>query len=211
MKDIIIKLIAASLLTACAFSLVSCTAKKPIAPENTEAPAEESIVFFGDSITYLGDWESWFSGHKVTNLGVSGDRIADLIDRVDQVTAAKPTKLFVMVGVNDILTGYDPADIIAEHEKLLKELQDKLPGCEIYVESVLPADRAYPNSDRILAYDSELSALAEKLGLEYIDLFPLYRDRSGFLMSQYTGDGLHLLRDAYEQWVEQIRPLIDNK
>lgn len=169
---------------------------------------KQPIVFFGDSITYLGKWEKYFAGVKVVNLGVSGDKVADLEDRIDELYAAAPGTLFIMVGVNDLLSGYTVEETITEYTKLL----DMCPDCKIYVQSVLPADAGFGSgADNIAPFNERLRALCGEKGIEYIDLFPLYDDGTGHLARAYTGDGLHLLSTAYGKWTERIRPLVEGE
>ncbi len=190
-------------------ALLSGCAKGGDGIENTQEPMKQKIVFFGDSITYMGDWESYFEGYDVTNLGVSGDKVQSLIDRIEDLYAEKPTKLFIMVGVNDILSGFDTKDVIADWRTLLELIEEHLPDCRVYVQSVLPVSRDYPNSSEIIRFNADLKALCDERGLDYIDLFPLYRDKSGYLMNGFTKDGLHLTPEAYGLWVEEIRKLVE--
>ena len=40
------------------------------------------IVFFGDSITYEGDWKEAFNTHRVINFGYPGDTLQGMTDLV---------------------------------------------------------------------------------------------------------------------------------
>ena len=161
------------------------------------------IVFFGDSITYFGDWENYFGDIEVYNLGVSGDRVGDLIDRMDSVYAAKPTKLFIMAGVNDLLSGRTYSETLADWDELLNECGEL--GCKIYVQSVLPvAENFGLEADYIPRFNEKLEQLAREHGAEYLDIYSLYADENGDLLRECTHDGLHLIRDAYRRWVRAI-------
>jgi len=72
---------------------------------------DERIVAVGDSIT--ADRLGWFEllgaslgqigapAATLINLGVSGNTSADVIERFDQLEAARPTRVLLMVGTND--------------------------------------------------------------------------------------------------------------
>ncbi len=204
---LLLRLVCAALLLALAVC-AGCIEKdeKPApAPEETEE-IMGSTVFFGDSITFMGDWQGYFPEREVYNLGVSGDTIEMLEDRIGQVYKAEPGRLFVMVGINDLLSGFTVDETIREFEKLL----DMLPECRVYVQSLLPVDAWFGDRAELVAeYNARLRALCEERGLTYIDLYPLYDDGTGHLGSEYTRDGLHLRPTAYEKWVDVIRGYVE--
>ena len=49
-----------------------------------------NIVFFGVSLMYYGDFASVFPGRVVCNLGLRGDTILGMINRVEQVKLLMP-------------------------------------------------------------------------------------------------------------------------
>lgn len=58
------------------------------------------IVFFGDSLTYYGDLSTEY--HKIVcNLGLRGDDIQGMINRIEQVKLVQPSVMFLMIGTND--------------------------------------------------------------------------------------------------------------
>lgn len=96
-----------------------------------------SLVFAGDSITdcdSVADPVGLGGGYvallaemlrergeerAVVNAGVSGDRVADLVGRWDEVLAAGPDVLTVYIGVNDTLTAFSsgrptPREVFAD-------------------------------------------------------------------------------------------------
>jgi len=196
------RLAAPALLLCIALLLCGCT---NTAKEGSKMP-KGPVVFFGDSITFMGRWQSYFPDIEVINLGVSGDKVEDLIDRVDSVIAAKPAKLFIMAGVNDILSGYSVAETAANFERLL----DMLPECTVYVQSILPVDSAFgERALSINACNAALASICMERGIDFVDLYALYDDGTGHLAAKYTKDGLHLMPDAYDVWVEEIRTAVE--
>lgn len=198
-----------ALCVACGACLIGGCGNEPspsahAGADETEAPADDVIVFFGDSITDMGDWQAWFPGLEVYNHGVSGDKTADLTERIDAVKSSAPTKLFIMVGINDLLSGRTIGETLADWNALLDECE-KL-DCRIYVQSVLPvSERLCPDAGYIPDFNAALERLAAEHGAEYLDVYSLYADENGYLKRECTGDGLHLLPSAYEIWVEAIR------
>lgn len=77
------------------------------------------IVFLGNSITDGCEWAELFQNRHVKNRGISGDRTAWLLDRLDSVIAAHPKKLFLMIGTNDLAAGISPEEIVRNVARLI--------------------------------------------------------------------------------------------
>lgn len=60
------------------------------------------IVFLGDSMTEGAKWQELFDEKRVVNRGISGDVTYGLYARLDEVIQARPLKVFLLCGVNDI-------------------------------------------------------------------------------------------------------------
>lgn len=164
--------------------------------------ARADIVFFGDSLTYYGDFASLFPNKVVCNLGLRGDTIQGLIDRLDQLIILKPHKVFLMTGINDIASS-NLEIFEKKYNELIRSLIEKLPGVEIVVQGLLPVNnvdyKISCNNQQIIEGVSIIHKISSRYGLPFIDLFPLYA-REGILPYEETSDGIHLLPDAYNKW-----------
>lgn len=169
------------------------------------------IVFFGDSLTYRGDWQPLSKTLKIANRGIDGDRIDGLEARLDQVVALKPKTLFLLVGIND-LGERAPKEVCADYARLLDRIQQALPETRIYVQSLLPVRtdmRSLPDNRQLEQVNRSIRQMAEDRGMEYIDLFFSMLDRPSWQLAyDYQLDGLHLSKEGYAVWQERIRPLI---
>lgn len=65
------------------------------------------IVFLGDSITEKIDWHELFhnSHYDILNRGIGSDTISGVINRINTIINLKPSKVFLMIGINDIALG----------------------------------------------------------------------------------------------------------
>jgi lysophospholipase L1-like esterase len=156
------------------------------------------VAFLGDSITFQGSWDTLFPGVRLRNFGVEGDRTEHILARLPPVIAAHPSKLFLMIGTNDLEHGAAEDVIVANVSRILGELQQALPSCGFYLQSVLPRAPAY--TARIHALNERLRRLAEQCSARWIDLFPLFDSGDGSLRQDLTADDLHLLPEAYVIW-----------
>ncbi len=172
------------------------------------------VVFLGDSITYGGDWSQLFPEFPVKNRGIGGDSTLGLINRLDQVIALKPTKIFLMIGTNDLCYGRPIPDIVANYRKILNRFRTELPDTAIYIQNVLPFnDTIFPSRSlrtnrHIRSLNLELMKLASEYSYPYIDLASAFADPDGRLPLKYTIDGLHLNDSAYFVWREKIERFV---
>jgi hypothetical protein len=63
------------------------------------------IIFLGDSITEKMDWQELFSSNNIINRGICSDTISGVINRLDSILQVKPSKVFLMIGINDMALG----------------------------------------------------------------------------------------------------------
>lgn len=165
--------------------------------------AKADIVFFGDSLIYYGDFASVFPDKKVCNLGLRGDTIQGLTDRVEQVKLLEPKAVYLMAGINDVAskTAVEFRDL---YESLIKTLKEQNPTTALIVFNMLPVnDEDFTISCKnvqVLRYNEEIASLCVKHGLSYIDLFIAF-ERSGKLLKEMTIDGIHLTYKAYGKWL----------
>ncbi len=166
---------------------------------NTKA----DIVFFGDSLTYYGDFASVFPDKVVCNLGLRGDTIQGMIDRVEQVRILNPMQVFLMAGINDVAS-CSLENFEKQYKALIISLLNVYPSVEVIVQSMLPVNNKYYqvncNNEQIIDCNRRISLLASEYKLQYINLFSVYIDNNSLMPTNMTIDGLHLQKDAYKRW-----------
>ena len=167
------------------------------------------IVFFGDSLTYYGDFSSVFPDKVVCNLGLRGDTLEGLINRIEQVRVVQPEKIFLMAGINDAAT-CQVDEFQERYEDLLTTLKEQLPLAEIIVQSLFPVNDEDYSISCTNAQIEECNEKIEKLcsihKLEYLDLYGLYSEK-GRLAKDMTDDGIHLRRSAYIRWYDRLKTI----
>lgn len=164
--------------------------------------AKADIVFFGDSLTYYGDFASVFPDKIVCNLGLRGDTIQNMIDRVEQVRILEPRRMFLMAGINDV-SSCSLEHFEEQYEVLIIKLLNIYPKTEVIIQSLLPVNnKDYQISctnEQIVGCNKLISSLASEYKLPYLDLFSLYVNND-IMPSNMTIDGLHLQKEAYNKW-----------
>jgi len=180
--------------------------KEPVVPGR--------IIFLGNSITQIGDWKKLLNDSTVINRGIAGDVTFGVLKRLDDVTRRQPSKLFLLIGINDI--GKDiPDAVIADNiRKIILRVQAESPSTKIYVQSILPLNPGVPNfpqhydkQEHVLNTNKLIKKVAEDTHCTYINIHDLFTDKQGKLDAKYTADGLHLAPsgDGYKKWVDYLR------
>ena len=168
------------------------------------------IVFFGDSLTYYGDFSSLFPDKVVCNLGLRGDTIQGMIDRVEQVKLLEPRMIFLMAGINDV-TKRSLNSFESSLNELVNILVSQIKDVDLIIHSLLPVnDMNFSiscNNDHIVSYNEIICRISANYKLKYIDLFSLYAI-DGELSKEMTIDGLHLKSGDYNKWYKKIKLMV---
>jgi len=195
-----------------ALSITPKLTPKRVAQFAMEPIVPGRIIFLGDSITELGDWKKVLNDSTVINRGVGGDITRGVLRRLKDITDRSPSKVFILLGINDIGKSIPDTVIADNYLKITREIHHKCPLTAIYAQSVLPINpglrhfpRHYHKQDHIIALNKLLAARASEGNYTYIDLFSLFADANGLLGSQYTYDGIHLRQPAYAIWADYLK------
>lgn len=172
------------------------------------------IVFLGNSITEMGDWKRLTGDSTVVNRGIGGDITFGMLNRLSLVTGLKPSKIFLLIGINDIGKDIPPPVIAHNIGRIIDRIRSESPGTIIILQTLLPVNptvnqfpQHYDKNDKVLAVNKLLRALAKEKQVPLADLHPLFSNKQGLLRQELTGDGLHLdpNGNGYRIWVEHLR------
>ena len=172
--------------------------------------AKADIVFFGDSLTYYGNFASVFPNKVVCNLGLRGDTIRGMIERIEQVQMLEPKQVFLMAGINDV--GKCSLDIFGkQYEELIDTILVKVPYAELVVQNILPVnDRDYTincSNKQIIDCNELIARIVAQNSIMYLDLYSVYV-KEGLLPIKETVDGIHLKSEAYYGWLSLLKQFI---
>ena len=166
------------------------------------------MAMVGDSLTMYGLWDEFFPDVTVVNRGIGSDITEGVLNRLDTVVSAKPEKVFLMIGTNDVARRIDRNIIVSNMDAILDELSNELPNAQIFVESVLPRTSKY--TEDIEALNKEYKELcAKRDNVTYIDMYPLYLDDNGNPNAElFASDGYHMSGAGYSLWIDQIQSYV---
>jgi lysophospholipase L1-like esterase/ketosteroid isomerase-like protein len=174
------------------------------------------ILFLGNSITEFGDWKKLTADSTAVNRGIAADNSFGVLDRLEEVIARRPRKLFLEIGINDIAQNI-PVELIEKNIYLIvKRVQAESPTTSVYVISILPTNNdvrqdypeLYGKNGVVERLNYELHLHAAGNGFGYIDLWRRVVNGDGDLDRRYARpDGLHPNAAGYRVWAELMRNL----
>jgi lysophospholipase L1-like esterase len=167
----------------------------------------ELVLFLGDSITAQGPWEELLPGERTRNLGIDGDTSAGVLERLDEVVAASPDVIVLLIGTNDFGNHRKSAEhVVRNVETILVTLRRELPGVRLLLVSVLPRQAEY--ATKIEEANRHLRQFVATCHAQYLDAWPALAD-GDHLDERFTEDGLHLTEDGYRAYVDELIPALE--
>lgn len=178
---------------------------------------KESIVFLGDSITSRYDLNKYFPNYNVYNSGIAGNMTKDILDNMEnRVFAYNPTKVFILIGTNDLVySGLDNDGIKNNIEEIINKIYEKNSNTKIYLESIYPVNNSI-NKEIVETRTNEnikdLNNKIEKIcnnKCTYINMYDNLTDKNGNMKRIYTLDGLHLNKIGYKVITNKLIKYLD--
>lgn len=217
-KSVIILL---SLISFALFSVIGIfiylhTKYEPKYIEKEKIVQDENIVFLGDSITWMYDLAKYYPNRKVINSGVDGEFTDGVLENMDsRVYKYNPSKVFILIGTNDIYKGKTIDEITENVDKIVKNIKKNRPYCQIYLESLYPINAT--NNEKIhmdmvknrtnkfiKQINKKYKIIAKENNITYIDMYSKLLDDNGNLNIDYTKEGLHLVDEGYDVVTKEI-------
>lgn len=210
-------------------SMVLAQLKKPLLPDSlfstyyhqrvahfkTLPQTKDDIIFLGNSITDGGEWSELFNSLRMKNRGISGDVSAGVIHRIDEVVSRKPSKVFLLIGTNDLARGLSADSLLKNILWIARYLRQETPATKLYVQSILPVNDVFrkfsghTNKQKLIREVNE--QLKKNAGLyhyNFVDLYTSFADENEKLKTSYTNDGLHLTGEGYLLWKHIVYPYV---
>lgn len=172
---------------------------------------DDNYVFLGDSITEFYDLNKYYGDMPIIKSGVAGYTTNDLLKRLDKfVYQYNPSKVFILIGTNDLGKEVSNDIIISNIEKIIDNIKENRPYAKIYLQSIYPINDSNidgigdyvsdgnRNNEEICKVNSKLEELAKDKEIVYIDIYSKLIDENNLLDIKYTYDGLHISNDGYE-------------
>lgn len=191
----------------------------PKDPWEVKYDKNDNFVFLGDSITDFYPLEEMFGKDvPLVNSGIAGYKTDDLLDRLeDMVYRFNPSKVFILIGTNDLKYSEDTSEkTINNIKKIINDIKKNRKKTKIYVQSIYPVNRSMKNdivesryNDEITDTNNEIKAFCKEENITYIDLDDTLKDNNNELKEEYTYDGLHPSTRGYVAITKKLIPYLN--
>jgi lysophospholipase L1-like esterase len=189
---------------------------------------QPEIVMLGDSITHFwgGDpsgstvagrrtgveqWDRFFAGRRVVNLGYGWDRTENVLWRLThgEFDGVRPKVVVVMIGTNNM--DLNTTDEIAEGiTEICRELHGRAPATRILLLGIFPRG-ASPDATRakVNAVNERIAKLDGHDGVTYLDIGHVFLEPDGSVSKDVMYDFLHPSALGYDRWSVAMKPTLD--
>lgn len=161
-------------------------------------------LFLGDSITdSLSFYEIIEEPNVIAELGFTTRKS---LSELDKIGKQNPENIFIMLGMNDMLNNGESDKFVKDYSNLIKEIRERLPDTNIYIQSILPVDPKVKEKKPLLTnknidkFNEGLIKLAKDENINYINLSPIIEEDKDLL----EPDGIHTKYDFYILWLNYL-------
>ncbi len=202
-----------ALLMVCFYFVSRPVSTNVVTKEKEVIVVDDNYLFLGDSITEQYDLDRYFPDMNVVNSGISGNQTKDILsDLKNRAYQYNPSKVFLLIGTNDIQAGVKEEDTIENIEEILSELKENRPYAELYLEAIYPVDENQKGAqirtnEEIKSINESLKEYCKNNGVTFIDTYNLLLDSESeedVIHLDYTKDGLHITDQGYEVITREI-------
>lgn len=166
------------------------------------------VLFFGHSQIEMSDFRKYYPNVRIITSGYPGDNVVGMRMRVAQIEALKPSKIFLMCGVNSL--DFSDEDFMIKYDMLVKDIKNASPSSELFIFNILPESDGklgnMSNNSKIVERNEFIKRYTKQNNIQMIDLYSIYADENGILYKDVTTDGVHLNPQGYDRWAEAIKP-----
>ncbi|XWK90263.1 MAG: GDSL-type esterase/lipase family protein [Phormidium sp.] len=173
-------------------------------------------ILLGDSLSLWFPPDLLPTNKNWLNQGISGEVSLGLWRRLGLFDRTQPERIYLMIGINDLIRGVDDRTLLQNYRKILRRLRRVHPQSQVIVQSILPhggEEATWEGRSRLIAIpitriqqlNQQLAVIAQEEEVKFLDLYPLFTNAKGHLRADLTTDGLHLNRQGYLVWRSAIQ------
>jgi lysophospholipase L1-like esterase len=182
------------------------------------------IVMLGDSITHfwggepiggrrtgVAEWDRFFAGRNVVNLGYGWDRTENVLWRLDngEFEGVTPKVVVLMIGTNNI-TLNTPEEIAAGVEAICTKIHERSPATQILLLAIFPRGQK-PDATRATVDEVNrlLARLDDRDDVTFLDIGARFLEADGSISPEVMYDFLHPTAKGYAIWSAAMAPVLD--
>lgn len=182
------------------------------------SPKEGSILMIGNSITDMHIWQEVFRDADgnylpICNRGNSGSYSTEQSENIESYIANGPSKVFLMIGTNDIATSgglnFTPEQVLSYVKSIVNRIHRRSPSTHIYLYPILNNNTSNRVRATWLHYNDILKEYvngANDYLLTFVDIYDALQDLANG--GAWSNDKLHPNAAAYKIWCHAILPYL---
>ena len=172
---------------------------------------DDAVLFVGSSSIVMWKTRDYFPELKVINRGFGGSQIAEVSYFADRIVYPyKPKAIVFYAGDNDIAGGKTAQRVFEDYKKFVRSTHKKIPQTPIIFIGIKPSLNRWKLWDEMKEANmliKDFSAGDENL-FYFDSAAPLLGDDGRPQSELFKADQLHLSKEGYKLWTEQLRPII---
>jgi hypothetical protein len=182
------------------------------AADRQAPPPTNAVLFAGSSrIRIWTTLTNDFAGMPVIQRGFGGSQMVDLLVYADRIILPyQPSVLVVYEGDNDVAAGKSPEQILADYQRLVGRVHERLPRTCVMFIAVKPSRARWQFIDQIRRTNQLIEDFSKQdPRLYYVDVFAPMLDGQGQPREElFVKDQLHLNADGYRLWTKTLDPVL---
>lgn len=179
--------------------------------------AQPQVVFIGDSITDFWArsapdvWKAYYTPLNAANYGIGGDRTESLLWRLEHgaFDGIDPKVVVLLIGTNN--SRRDSVEQIAEGvAAVVAKIHTELPRTKILLLAIFPRGKTFDDelNAKVMAVNPLIAKLADDKQVFFLDIGKNFLGQDGNIDRQLMPDYLHLSKQGYRIWAEQMQPTL---
>lgn len=161
-------------------------------------------IFWGDSIVEALSEYEYLNNYSV--VAKKGKDVLKAREDIDTIIKLSPERLFILLGMNDLLVFEDLSLFIDNYKVLIDRVREGSPNTKIYINSILPVmDKVSSKNplfkkERIIEANKRLNELAINEGATFVDIRYIMEENKML----YEPDGIHVKSSFYPKWLNEL-------
>ncbi len=182
------------------------------------SPKAGSILMIGNSITDMHIWQEVFRDANgnylpICNRGNSGSYSTEQSENIESYIANGPSKVFLMIGTNDIATSgglnFTPEQVLSYVKSMVNRIHRRSPSTHIYLYPILNNNTGNRVRATWLHYNEILKDYINTSNdalLTFVDIYDALQNLANG--GAWSNDNLHPNAAAYKIWCHAILPYL---
>lgn len=119
-------------------------------------------------------------------------------------------KIYLMIGINEMGTG-TAESFLKKYEECVAHLRELQPDATIYLQSIMQVTKERSEKGDVITKEGidirneGIRQLADEQHIFYLDVNEAVCDGDGYLIADYTSDGVHLKAQYIELWKQYLQ------